>query len=191
MTIQTINIGGYANDSTGDDLRTAFNKVNQNFALISNEVNIANGANIGVGIGLFAQRNAANLQFKSLVSRDNSVVITSTDTTVNIQSRSKLENDTSPKLSNDLNLNGHDIVNGNINATVSGVDVSALNSIISLFIASNMNQFSIDMGTIIAPTGYTVVNEQGFDLDMNGGTVDGFATHLDPAAENNYDFGSF
>jgi hypothetical protein len=27
MSIQTINIGGFANDGTGDDLRTAFLKV--------------------------------------------------------------------------------------------------------------------------------------------------------------------
>lgn len=32
MAIQLINIGSYANDSTGDDLRTAFAKVNANFA---------------------------------------------------------------------------------------------------------------------------------------------------------------
>jgi len=31
MTIETINIGNAANDGTGDDLREAFIKVNQNF----------------------------------------------------------------------------------------------------------------------------------------------------------------
>jgi len=31
MAIQTINIGQNANDGTGDDLRTAFDKVNDNF----------------------------------------------------------------------------------------------------------------------------------------------------------------
>ena len=31
MAIQNINIGAYANDGTGDDLRSAFNKINQNF----------------------------------------------------------------------------------------------------------------------------------------------------------------
>jgi hypothetical protein len=32
MTIQTINIGNVVNDGLGDDLRTAFEKVNANFA---------------------------------------------------------------------------------------------------------------------------------------------------------------
>ena len=31
MTIQNINIGNIANDGTGDDLREAFRKVNENF----------------------------------------------------------------------------------------------------------------------------------------------------------------
>ena len=31
MALQTINVGNFANDGTGDDLRTAFIKVNQNF----------------------------------------------------------------------------------------------------------------------------------------------------------------
>ena len=31
MAVQTINIGTLANDGTGDDLREAFIKVNQNF----------------------------------------------------------------------------------------------------------------------------------------------------------------
>ena len=32
MAIQVINIGSYANDGTGDDLRTAFDKINDNFS---------------------------------------------------------------------------------------------------------------------------------------------------------------
>jgi len=43
MPIQTISIGNYANDGTGDDLRTAFQKVNANFATISSEA-IVNGS---------------------------------------------------------------------------------------------------------------------------------------------------
>jgi hypothetical protein len=31
MALQTINIGASANDGTGDPLRTAFEKVNENF----------------------------------------------------------------------------------------------------------------------------------------------------------------
>ena len=35
MAIQTINIGTIANDGTGDDLREAFVKVNNNFTELS------------------------------------------------------------------------------------------------------------------------------------------------------------
>lgn len=47
MPIQTIIIGSYANDGTGDDLRTAFEKVNNNFALLQTDVNVVNGENLG------------------------------------------------------------------------------------------------------------------------------------------------
>jgi hypothetical protein len=47
MTIQTINLGSYANDGSGDDLRTAFNKVNSNFALLGTDIPLAEGANLG------------------------------------------------------------------------------------------------------------------------------------------------
>jgi len=45
MSIQTINIGSYANDGSGDDLRTAFNKVNANFALLGTEIPVAEATN--------------------------------------------------------------------------------------------------------------------------------------------------
>jgi hypothetical protein len=44
MAIQTINLGTYANDGTGDDLRTAFEKVNANLVEL---YSISGGANIG------------------------------------------------------------------------------------------------------------------------------------------------
>lgn len=44
MALQEINLGTYANDGTGDDLRTAFEKVKANFTDIYNSLN---GANVG------------------------------------------------------------------------------------------------------------------------------------------------
>jgi len=38
LSLQTINIGDYANDGTGDDLRTAFAKVNLNFDTLGNNI---------------------------------------------------------------------------------------------------------------------------------------------------------
>jgi hypothetical protein len=68
MTVQTINIGNQVNDGLGDDLRTAFQKVNANFTDLGTQLTIT-GANMGgVGVGVFKQRTGANLEFKSLIS---------------------------------------------------------------------------------------------------------------------------
>jgi hypothetical protein len=46
MAIQTINIGQYANDGSGDDLRSAFTKVNANFALLGTDIPVAEATNL-------------------------------------------------------------------------------------------------------------------------------------------------
>ena len=50
MTIQTINIGNVVNDGLGDDLRTAFQKVNANFTDLSAQLTIT-ASNVGA-VGL-------------------------------------------------------------------------------------------------------------------------------------------
>ena len=47
MSLQTINLGNYANDGTGDDLRTAFQKVNENFLFLNTEASVVNATNLG------------------------------------------------------------------------------------------------------------------------------------------------
>jgi hypothetical protein len=68
MTIQSINIGNVVNDGLGDDLRTAFEKVNANFSDLSAQLTIT-ASNIGVtGAGVFKEKVGADLRFKNLVS---------------------------------------------------------------------------------------------------------------------------
>ena len=68
MTIQTINIGNVVNDGLGDDLRTAFQKVNANFSTLSSSLTIT-AVNIGTtGVGVFKEKAGTELQFKNLVS---------------------------------------------------------------------------------------------------------------------------
>lgn len=68
MTVQTINIGNQVNDGLGDDLRTAFQKVNANFSSLAGELTIT-ASNVGeIGTGIFKQKTDANLEFKKLVS---------------------------------------------------------------------------------------------------------------------------
>ena len=69
MAIQTINIGNIANDGTGDDIRVAFGKVNDNFE----ELDLRNpgslsASNLGAaGEGIFAQKEGTDLQFKKII----------------------------------------------------------------------------------------------------------------------------
>ena len=68
MAIQTINLGNQVNDGLGDDLRTAFQKVNANFSSLASELTIT-ASNVGeTGTGIFKQKTDANLEFKKLVS---------------------------------------------------------------------------------------------------------------------------
>ena len=183
MTLQTINLGNYANDGTGDDLRTAFEKVNANFDILRFEV--AGATNLGNGTGIFAQKNAVNpyLEFKSLTSINDSVVISSTANTVNLTAITVLESDNEPMLGGDLGLNGHTIkaINGGgIESKVWGVDIATLNSLVAIMLESN--NFNIDLGYFYAPAGY-VIHPSGYVLDMG--------SFLDPATSNNIEFGVF
>ena len=83
--LNLVNLGNIVNDGLGDDLRTAFQKVNSNFSALNAELTIA-ASNIGTGDGLFKQKTLNTLEFKSLVSgnkilldnRIDSIVINST-----------------------------------------------------------------------------------------------------------------
>jgi hypothetical protein len=86
MTVQTINIGNQVNDGLGDDLRTAFQKVNANFTELNASLTIT-AVNLGAtGSGVFKEKIGAELQFKKLVSgtkmalddTGNTIVINST-----------------------------------------------------------------------------------------------------------------
>lgn len=70
MAIQYINLGTNPNDGTGDDLRSAFLKVNDNFQLlatIGGETNV--GANIGGGSGqVYANKTNETLNFRTIAA---------------------------------------------------------------------------------------------------------------------------
>jgi hypothetical protein len=69
MTIQNINIGNIANDGTGDDLREAFRKVNENFdELDLRQPESTTGAGLGTGVAIFAGKSGDALQFKNLTA---------------------------------------------------------------------------------------------------------------------------
>ena len=85
MAVELINVGQIANDGTGDDLREAFIKINQNFEELDlRDDEQTTGSNLGsIGHSVFAQKINYDLQFKTLVagrditlsSNDESVII--------------------------------------------------------------------------------------------------------------------
>jgi hypothetical protein len=164
MALLQINLGNYANDGTGDDLRTAFTKVNDNFAALDTEFTILGGANVGTGTGVYAARDGVNLQFKTLTSTDNSVAFTNTATTVNLHANTRLANDLTPVLAANLNLAGHNIIGpGDTQTTVNGINVSNLSFLVSMIIESNTVR--VDLGSIQLPSGNDT-NFRGYSLDM-------------------------
>jgi hypothetical protein len=82
MAVQMINVGRLANDGTGDDLREAFIKINQNFQLFDFIEN-PRGRNLGSGNGVFAQVEEGEFQFRSLVAGQN-IELTEFDNTIQI-----------------------------------------------------------------------------------------------------------
>jgi hypothetical protein len=179
--LQQVNLGNYANDGTGDDLRTAFQKVNSNFSVLQAETNISNGVNLGSGVGFFKDRNVANLEFKSLTSVDGTIVVTSHDQTVDISMSTMIQMDPNPMLGNNLDLNGFYVYGGDVQTSVYGINVPILNSLVELLVQSN--QLAVNMGSILTPAGMKVSGDRGTVLDM-GYIVS--ATY----PNNNLDFGN-
>ena len=81
MAIQTINIGNIVNDGLGDDLRTAFQKVNANFTDLNARALVTNSSNVGAsGVGIFKTKNVDVFEFKKLVGGTNVTIVDQTDT---------------------------------------------------------------------------------------------------------------
>lgn len=117
MAVQLINVGQIANDGTGDDLREAFIKINQNFEELDlRDDEQTTASNLGeIGEGIFAQKLNYDLQFKKLVPGSN-ITLTSTDEIVTFDAVGGLQqlivsSDSGSVILSDgstLNLNGGD-----------------------------------------------------------------------------------
>ena len=86
-TIQTINVGNLVNDGLGDDLRTAFQKVNANFADLNDELTLTLSS-VGNGEIVYKEKSNSSLVFKSLRGGTGIQVSTISDTIVVANTRS-------------------------------------------------------------------------------------------------------
>ena len=124
MSILQVNLGTYANDGTGDDLRTAFEKANANFSELD-LTRVITADNLGSGAGIFKEKVGNNLKLRSIKQGLNiTVVETANEITIATpDSINAVEEDTDPKLGGDLNLNSFDI-SGTGNVYISGVVIA-------------------------------------------------------------------
>jgi hypothetical protein len=84
MSLQQINLGAVANDGTGDDIRTAFQKIISNFNQLDARTPEATTAvNLGNGQGVFASKSNDELRFKTIVGGQN-VTLTATGETITV-----------------------------------------------------------------------------------------------------------
>ena len=78
--LQTINKGNVVNDGLGDDLRTAFEKVNSNFSSLNAELTVEVINLSSSGTGLFKEKVGNELRFKSLQGGAKIILNERTDT---------------------------------------------------------------------------------------------------------------
>jgi hypothetical protein len=93
MAVSLVDIGRIANDGTGDDLREAFIKVNQNFEELDlRQPEATTASNRGAsGEGVFAAKVADDLQFKKIVAGSN-VTLSATDNAITVSALGGLQN---------------------------------------------------------------------------------------------------
>jgi hypothetical protein len=111
MTIQTVNLGSYANDGTGDDLRTAFIKVNSNTEELD-LTRVVSAVNLGLGAEIFKDKVAKNLQLRKINAGIN-ITVTQNANDISIATPDSINNlveDTSPQLGGNLDLNNFNVI---------------------------------------------------------------------------------
>jgi len=214
MALQSINVGLLANDGTGDDLREAFIKINQNFDDIDlrTESTTAQNAAVGAGFGTYKEQVGSILYFRDLapdplypgtiairVSDDgNSLYLRSAQATIRftdgtntlsssveqvvtfegteaaritvdnntrtVSVDSQLVRETSPALSNNLDVQNNNLVNiQQINdvamsevSRAFGFDFGSATTTRTSIIDWVINNIDVDFGTVESATDQTV-----------------------------------
>ncbi len=83
--LQTINIGNLANDGLGDDLRTAFEKVNANFSDLNDELSVSVVNLSETGVGVFKEKVGSELRLRSITG-GRRITVTERDDAVEVAS---------------------------------------------------------------------------------------------------------
>ena len=168
MTIQKVNIGHIVNDGLGDDLPTAFRKVNENFNFITENYTVQ-GINLAgnAGASVFKGTDYSTLQFRNLIpgrkitveQTSDSVIINSTqeDSFLHIETNNgTITASASPF----LKLLGH-----------SGISIEAEGSTIRVKTAA-VSQFTTDYGNLTVENNtVNIVGENGVKTHVVDGKI--------------------
>lgn len=168
MSITTINIGNAVNDGLGDDLRTAFEKVNANFQAL----NITASTTDVPGYSIFKEKVNNDLVFKTLQSGKNVAITETTDAIIIANSApdafKKITTDSGSITASsfqEISIVGTDDIDVNSSSstiTVSSVlpvtnilttyDLGPIGGVYSNVIQLLLAASTLDFGTITSPT---------------------------------------
>lgn len=146
-----INIGSYANDSTGDDLRTAFDKVKNTFTYFDQQYSSISA--VVASATAPAAPAVGDLWWNSVDGKIYIYYGTNwVDASPSSGSLSSLENDSNPVLGGNLNLNNYFITGpGDVRATVWGLDIRSINASVQTLL-NNPSFTTTDLGTFFGPS---------------------------------------
>ena len=184
MAIQLINVGQIANDGTGDDLREAMIKINQNFEELDlRDDEQTTASNLGAtGEGIFFNRVNYDLQFKKIAVGDNlllsadddKITITYDPTTLTINA-----NTGSSDLTGDstLTITGGD----GITTSLIGSTLTITNDYVSEIVEDTTPQ----LGGTLDAQGFGITNAGTISGSFSG-NLTGLVNGVDPAVSDYY-----
>lgn len=165
MAIQLINVGQIANDGTGDDLREAMIKVNQNFEELDlRDDEQTTASNLGTtGEGIFANKINYDLQFKKFAAGDN-ITLTADDNKITIAADSGVS---------DLTItadSGNVVLDDSAALTIAGgagITTGIIDNTLTI-----VNDYVAELVEDLTPQLGGTLDAQGFDI-TNAGTITG------------------
>jgi len=174
MALQTINIGNFVNDGTGDDLRTAFSKINANFDEIDLQGGQANTIhNVGTGKGLYKEKIGVDLKLKTLLAGPGISITESTNelTINNTANKFVIFNANTGTLSASSTTQAVNIVGTNgIVTSISGNTLTITGSTTNL-----LDDTSPQLGGILDLNGFNILGGTGTNITASNfyGTFNG------------------
>ena len=178
MSVSLINVGNAANDGSGDDLREAFIKINQNFQTLDVVVAAAtSGENLGSGgAAVYATTTNGILKFRrlspgtgvTLQELDNTIVINSTS----VPTQTVISGNTGSLIVSEntaYSIVGSGGTTVAINANTNTITVSGFNNNTNPILAANLDSNNKSLNNVNNVSAVSVITN---DLTTDTATID-------------------